>query len=144
MMKPVTAAIAAALISGAAMYTVGARTVNLDAFAQPAAQTLSTAQPLPGTVATVSPVSDVSRPVSFVAPRAVPQRTIYRAAAPARERMVYRDARPRRSWTRTAMIIGGSAAGGAGIGGIIHGGTGALIGAALGGGAASIYEASHR
>ena len=49
-----------------------------------------------------------------------------------------------RSWEKTAMIIGGSTAGGAGIGGIIGGKKGALIGAAIGGGASAIYEARQR
>jgi hypothetical protein len=49
-----------------------------------------------------------------------------------------------RSWGKTAMIVGGSAAGGAGVGGIVGGKKGALIGAAIGGGAASIYEATQR
>ena len=49
-----------------------------------------------------------------------------------------------RSWGKTAMIIGGSAGGGAGIGGLIAGTKGALIGAAVGGGAAAIYEARKR
>jgi hypothetical protein len=35
-MKPVAAAVAGALISGVAMYTVGARTATVDAFTQPA------------------------------------------------------------------------------------------------------------
>jgi hypothetical protein len=56
----------------------------------------------------------------------------------------YRAARPHRSWGKTALIIGGSAGTGAGIGGIVHGKKGALIGAALGGGAASIYEGTRR
>jgi hypothetical protein len=42
------------------------------------------------------------------------------------------------------MIIGGSSAAGAGVGAIVDGKKGALIGAALGGGAASIYEATKR
>jgi hypothetical protein len=42
------------------------------------------------------------------------------------------------------MVIGGSTAAGAGVGGIIGGKKGALIGAALGGGSASIYEAAKR
>jgi hypothetical protein len=54
------------------------------------------------------------------------------------------DARSERSWTKTALIIGGSTASGAGVGGIMGGKKGALIGAAIGGGAASIYEASRR
>ena len=105
----------------------------------------------------------------LVTPRATPTRTVYRTASPA---PVYRTASPapvrqreviretvvsedrtvteevapsdERSWTKTAMIIGGSAASGAGVGGIVKGKKGALIGAAIGGGAASIYEATRR
>jgi hypothetical protein len=54
------------------------------------------------------------------------------------------DARPQRTWTKTAMIVGGSAASGAGVGGLVGGKKGALVGAAIGGGAASIYEATRR
>ena len=54
---------------------------------------------------------------------------------------VYRTARHHhRSWAKSALIIGGSAGTGAGIGGIVNGKKGALIGAALGGGVASIVE----
>jgi len=56
----------------------------------------------------------------------------------------YRARRPHRSWGKSALIIGGSAATGAGIGGIVHGKKGALLGAALGGGAASLYEGTRR
>ena len=42
------------------------------------------------------------------------------------------------------VVVGGSAASGAGVGGIVGGKKGALIGAAIGGGAASIYEATQR
>lgn len=56
----------------------------------------------------------------------------------------YRTDRRHRSWGKTALIVGGSAGTGAGIGGLVHGGKGALIGAALGGGAASIYEGARR
>jgi hypothetical protein len=82
-----------------------------------------------------------------------PAPTVRRVAArqPVAERVVYVDPReddvraePRRSWAKTAMILGGSAGTGAGVGGIIGGKKGALIGAAIGGGAASIYEASKR
>ena len=50
----------------------------------------------------------------------------------------------RRSWGKSALIIGGSAGTGAGIGGIAGGKKGALVGAALGGGVASLYEGRHR
>jgi hypothetical protein len=56
----------------------------------------------------------------------------------------YRAERPHRSWAKSALIIGGSAGTGAGIGALVNGKKGALIGAALGGGAASIYEGARR
>lgn len=51
---------------------------------------------------------------------------------------------PRRTKTKTALMIAGSAATGAGVGGALKGKKGALIGAAIGGGAASIYESAKR
>jgi hypothetical protein len=66
----------------------------------------------------------------------------YRAVAYRTSR--YRYERHHRSWQKTALIIGGSTATGAGIGGLVNGKKGALIGAALGGGASSIYEGAKR
>jgi hypothetical protein len=51
---------------------------------------------------------------------------------------------PARTKTKTALMIAGSAASGAGVGGALKGKKGALIGAAIGGGAASIYESAKR
>jgi len=51
---------------------------------------------------------------------------------------------PRRTKTKSALMIAGSAATGAGVGGALKGKKGALIGAAIGGGSASIYEAAKR
>src|SRR5262249_33093954 len=59
-----------------------------------------------------------------------------------RGRFAYGPAR--RSWGKSALIIGGSASTGAGLGGLFAGKKGALIGAAVGGGAASLYEGAHR
>jgi hypothetical protein len=56
----------------------------------------------------------------------------------------YYARRPHRSWGKSALVIGGSAATGAGIGGIVDGKKGALVGAALGGGAGSLFEATKR
>ena len=50
------------------------------------------------------------------------------------------EERPGRNWKKTALVIGGSTATGAGIGALIGGKKGALIGAAIGGGASTIYE----
>ena len=65
---------------------------------------------------------------------------------PQAQRVVYRQAEvtPKRSWKKTALVIGGSAGAGAGVGAFAGGKKGALIGAAIGGGAASIYEAIKR
>ncbi len=49
-----------------------------------------------------------------------------------------------RTKTKTALMIAGSAATGAGAGGALKGKKGALIGAAIGGGSAGIYEAVKR
>ena len=65
------------------------------------------------------------------------------AAAPA-PRTVTRAPTRKRSWEKTALVIGGSAGAGAGIGGLAGGKKGALIGAAIGGGAATLYEAIKR
>ena len=60
------------------------------------------------------------------------------------DRVYENDRRDDPSWGETAMIVGGSAATGAGIGGLIGGGKGAMIGAAIGGGGAAIYEGTRR
>jgi hypothetical protein len=48
------------------------------------------------------------------------------------------------AWKKTAMVIGGSSAAGAGLGAIFGGKKGALIGAAIGGGAGTLYEVKKR
>jgi hypothetical protein len=82
-----------------------------------------------------APVYRATQPVSAV-------RTV-RAQAPV-ARTATRTVEPKRSWQKTALVIGGSAGAGAGIGAIAGGKKGALIGAAIGGGAASIFEAIKR
>ena len=54
------------------------------------------------------------------------------------------DRAPGRDWTKTAMVIGGTTAAGAGLGAIFGGKKGALIGAAIGGGAGTLYEVKKR
>jgi hypothetical protein len=49
-----------------------------------------------------------------------------------------------RDWTKTAMVIGGTTAAGAGLGAIFGGKKGALIGAAIGGGAGTLFEVQKR
>ena len=53
-------------------------------------------------------------------------------------------AKPGRSWRKSAVIIGGSAAGGAGVGAVLGGRDGAKKGAVLGGVAGTIYDIATR
>lgn len=66
---------------------------------------------------------------------------VVQSPAPARQ-VVRSSPRSGRDWTKTALIIGGTTAAGAGIGGIFGGKKGALIGAAIGGGASSIHQST--
>jgi hypothetical protein len=97
--------------------------------------------PFPGAQPTAYPVSDV---------RAMPR---YTAAPPAqrivstRQRTSARAASSttsRRDWTKTALVIGGTTATGAGLGAIFGGKKGALIGAAIGGGAGTLFEVNRK
>jgi len=80
--------------------------------------------------------------VALDRPTYVPARQVVRA--PASRRIVTQETRHRRSWTKTALVIGGSAGAGAGVGALAGGKKGALVGAAIGGGAASLFEAFKR
>ena len=82
-----------------------------------------------------------ARPVSVARPISVARTAA--APAPVRRSTATEEA-PKRSWQKTALVIGGSAGAGAGVGAIAGGKKGAIIGAAIGGGAASIYEAIKR
>jgi hypothetical protein len=157
-MNPTIAAgVAGALISGVAMYTVGARSAHVEAFTpNPALVQTVDGQYVPASYTTAlrpvaAPVATTSNTRRAAAPQPQVTRTVTRTAPrevvveeDAREVVVEEDVRPERSWGKTAMIVGGSTAGGAGVGGIVGGKKGALIGAAIGGGAASIYEATRR
>ena len=67
-----------------------------------------------------------------------------RARTVSRSNARYVERAPVRTKTKTALMIAGSAATGAGVGGALKGKKGAIIGAAIGGGSASIYEAAKR
>lgn len=75
-----------------------------------------------------------TRPIAYDSYRPVAQRSGSQ----------YVERVPRRTKTKTALMIAGSAATGAGVGAALKGKKGALVGAAVGGGAASIYEAAKR
>ena len=83
------------------------------------------------------PVNDVRQaPVYETEP--APQRVSTVSRTTQRPASVER--RPSRNWQKTAMVIGGTTAAGAGLGAIFGGKKGALIGAAIGGGAGTLFE----
>src|SRR5262245_2389159 len=156
-MNPIAAGVAGALISGMAVYTMGAKAAQVDAFTP-------TAAPVQTVGAQFVPAANYSTALRPIATPAITQSidtprptVVSTRRAPARQRSIDRAVvnedrvpvregagRPGHSWAKTAMIIGGSAAGGAGVGGIVGGKKGAMVGAAIGGGAASIFEATRR
>ena len=107
-----------------------------------------------GTVTAVACAPDVAAPIAaparpaYYQPAYQPQPVAYEPAAvrpavvrsedPVRE--VVTEQKPKRSWQKRAIVIGGSSGAGAGIGALIGGKKGALIGAAIGGGAGTVYE----
>lgn len=158
MMSPLSAAVAGALVSGVVMYTVGERSEKVDAFTTPAP--VEYVETVDGRLIPVTPVAQPAGYSNALRPAAVPEpapapvavqrvsqrrQTVYRSApVQERERVIVEREPEGRSWKKAALIIGGSSAAGAGVGGIVKGKKGALIGAAIGGGAASIYEATKR
>jgi hypothetical protein len=135
--KPMAAALTGALISGVGMYAIGTHAQDRFALNPPVAGNPAMSYYAAAPQPFVQPV--VQRAV------AAPRQTVYRASEPAAP-VVSRnaDVKPHRSMAKTALVIGGSAASGAGVGGLVGGKKGALLGAAIGGGAASIYEATRR
>jgi hypothetical protein len=83
------------------------------------------------------------RPVPAAAPAPV-RRTVASRPIGYDDRPVSVERSSGRDWKKTALMIGGSTAAGAGLGGIFGGKKGALIGAALGGGASTLYEVTKR
>jgi hypothetical protein len=91
--------------------------------------------PMAYPVNSVRPVQAAYDPYAAPAPR----RVVTTTSAPRTTTRVVERA-PGRDWKKTAMVIGGTTAAGAGLGAIFGGKKGALIGAALGGGAGTLYE----
>jgi hypothetical protein len=131
----------------AVMRTVAGQAPSLACLSEPAvlARTAgSMAHPVaytPGSFASTPAMQPVpvNEPMEVYQPRVV--RTSYPArSAPARE-PVYRSVRrPTRTWQKSAVIIGGSTAVGAAIGGLTKGTKGAVVGGLLGGGAATVWD----
>jgi hypothetical protein len=86
-----------------------------------------------------------ARPAYQYQPMAAPVRTVAMVQQPApRQTTRVVERAPQRDWKKTALVIGGSTATGAGVGAMFGGKKGALIGAAIGGGASTIYESTKK
>jgi hypothetical protein len=124
-----------------------------DSYQSPYANPYQTARPVPVSdiVSLGQPAYDpytgartaVTYPVSARTEAGGAIRTV-QTSAPVRRTAAQVEASSGRNWKKTALVIGGTSAAGAGIGAIFGGGKGALIGAALGGGVSSLYEATKR
>jgi hypothetical protein len=115
--------------------------VTVDAYGQP--YTYGQAQP---TLASYAYPAPAARP-------AVQTRTVYRdrpattyrtASTTTRSTVARQPTTQTRSWKKSALIIGGSAAGGAAVGAVIDGGSGAKKGAIIGGVAGTVYDIATR
>jgi hypothetical protein len=135
----VAAAVSSALAIGSLGYIAGAQSAA-GAPADPFTATTLEAAPAPN----ATRADLVTRPAT----RAVPVRPVSYAPAPqVASRPAVREVEPvkeKRSWQKTALIIGAGAGSGAAVGAITGGKKGAGIGAAIGGGAASVYEVLKR
>ena len=142
-MKAIVAAgVASALAIGSLGYIAGAKSAS-GAAADPFAVSAFEGTSAPAVTRTdyvARPAARrVTSPVSYEpapAPRVVASPTVVREAP--------EQVEPKRSWKKTALIIGAGAGSGAVVGGIVKGRKGAGIGAAIGGGAATVYEVLQR
>ncbi len=83
-------------------------------------------------------------PVPVAYEGATPRRVAYQSVPVSRTVAPRVERSSGRSWQKTAMVVGGTTAAGAGLGAIFGGKKGALIGAAIGGGASALYESRQR
>ena len=118
--------------------------------AAPAATQFGAMEVLSGQMATGGPYYNAGYavPVGYPVMRPAVAREVVYEPAPVRTVSAQAPDHPARTtvkssrndWKKTALVVGGSSAAGAGIGAILGGKKGALIGAAIGGGASTIYE----
>jgi hypothetical protein len=101
---------------------------------------------MPGAVspAAVAPYGVYGAQPQFASQPAVYSQPAVRRVATQRTYTTERASRPARSWQKSALLIGGSAGAGAGVGALIGGKKGAGIGALIGGGSAALLDYSKR
>jgi hypothetical protein len=95
----------------------------------------------PSAVGMVPAVQTVSQPQPVVERVVYREPVVTRRAPVRRTTVVHKDGR---SWKKSALIIGGSAAGGAGLGAIVDGKSGAKKGAVIGGVGGLVFDLATR
>lgn len=113
-----------------------------DGFAPPQSAPYASFAPRPAVAYQVNDVRALPDSDGYAQPRRTATTEVITRSAPRRATTVAHSSG--RSWQKTAMVIGGSSAAAAGIGAIFGGKKGALIGAAIGGGAGTLYEVNKR
>lgn len=115
------------------------------------AQATCVTRTMPPSAYAAAPAAGYYVPAGYVPAASVQPDIVQRPAArtvvqPRARRVVSQrqEVAPKRSWQKSALVIGGAAGAGAGVGALAGGKKGALIGAAVGGGSGAIYEAIKR
>ncbi len=136
-MRPVIGAIAlgALVVGGAVVLATSRHTSTAEASLAQTPVPAATTAPVPVPVASAPAARSEAVPVAQTVTTRAPHRT-----APVRTRYVQQT----RSGMHSAEIIGGSAVGGALIGGLVGGKKGAIIGGLVGGGAGTVYDRKTR
>jgi hypothetical protein len=145
-MKRIIGAVAlGALVVGGGLVLANSRHSSSAAAYPPAAPIAEPIAPAPAApLASVAIADTTTRPVAV--PVAQTRRVVYRngvayrTTAPSGTRVV----RHTRSTKHSVEIIGGSAVGGALVGGLVGGKKGAVIGGLVGGGAGTVYDRKTR
>jgi hypothetical protein len=98
----------------------------------------------PNGLARYASMNTLARPAVYetLPPASAPRRVV--STAPRRSTTSSIERSNGRDWKKTALVIGGATAASAGLGAIFGGKKGALIGAAIGGGASTLYESRKR
>ncbi len=112
-----------------------------------AGQRISQVECVAAPAALPSAVGVVPAVQTFAPPQPVIERVVYREPVATRRAPVRRTTvvqQDGRSWKKSALIIGGSAAGGAGLGAIVDGKSGARKGAVIGGVGGLVYDLATR
>jgi len=112
--------------------------VTVDAYGQPVSYA-TPAGPMLASYTTAAPRPAVQTQTVYRERPATTYRTASRTAPVSRQ-----PATQVRSWKKSALIIGGSAAGGAAVGAVLDGKSGAKKGAVVGGVAGTVYDIATR